>query len=128
MSVAEITHALIAMGFTLPANPNKAVGDAIRWEVRKGRVRKGGRNQYGYAAAPRTTEFRMRAAVNAALVSIGSVPVAVSNSLRHGTEEDAGFDEAEIWTTTADGRRALDLDALDAYEARSGRGMKTFSR
>lgn len=118
MSIGEIVRDIQRLGFNLPEAANKAVADAIRWEVCKGRVRKHGRGKYAYGGAPRTTEHRMRQRIREALGD-------TSISLQHGTQEDTHFDPESVWTETAgDGRRALDLDAVEAYE----RGLKTASR
>ena len=122
MSVAEIVGVIERWGFTLPEAANKAVADAIRWEVRKGRVLKHGRGRYAYGHVPRTTEHRMRQRLREAQQLVGdpmAMPVAPgANSLQHGTATEPGFDAAAMWTTTPDGRRAIDLDVVEAYEAR----------
>ncbi|KUH67922.1 hypothetical protein AU184_23215 [Mycolicibacterium novocastrense] len=42
--------------FTVDGRPSKTVSDALRWEVRRGRVRRLRRGHYGPGAMPRSTE------------------------------------------------------------------------
>ncbi|MCV7281832.1 hypothetical protein H7J88_19585 [Mycolicibacterium flavescens] len=42
--------------FTVAGRPSKTVSDALRWEVRRGRVRRLRRGHYGPGAMPRSTE------------------------------------------------------------------------
>jgi len=59
-SVAELVHALTAHGFDVDGRPSKLVSDALRWEVRRGRVRRFDRGVYGPGSMPRGTEHRIR--------------------------------------------------------------------
>ncbi len=63
MSVAELVQAVERAGFAPPGRPGKSVADALRWEIRRGRVRRLGRDKYlaGYIAS--VTRHRMRARV-----------------------------------------------------------------
>lgn len=63
MSVAELVRAVHQAGFAPPGRPGKAVADALRWEIGRGRVHRLGRDKYraGYVAS--VTRYRMRARV-----------------------------------------------------------------
>ena len=65
LSVAEIVRAIQADGWDLGDQPNKLVADALRWEVRKGRVVKVCRGLYRYGRMPRSTEWWMQNQVTA---------------------------------------------------------------
>lgn len=59
-SVGELVAALTRHGFAAPAPSNKSISDALRWELRRDRVRRRGRGIYGPGAMPRGTEHRIR--------------------------------------------------------------------
>jgi len=63
MVVAELVAAVTASGFALAGRPGKAVSDALRWEMGRGRVRREGRATYcpGYVA--KVTRHRMQSRV-----------------------------------------------------------------
>lgn len=63
MSVADLVAAVERLGFAAPGRAGKAIADALRWEVRRGRVRRLGRDSYGSGHVARVTRFRMRARV-----------------------------------------------------------------
>ncbi len=65
MTVAELVVAIEAQGFSIGDNANKVVADALRWEVRKGRIVKVGRGRYRYGRMPRSTEWWMQHQVQA---------------------------------------------------------------
>jgi hypothetical protein len=54
--VTAVGHA----GFRLAGRPSKTVSDALRWEVRRGRVVRLGRGCYGPGTMPRQTRSWMR--------------------------------------------------------------------
>jgi hypothetical protein len=58
-NVAELVQALTRYGFEFAGRPSKSVSDALRWEMRHGRVRRHGRGWYGPGAMPRSTEYRI---------------------------------------------------------------------
>ncbi|MDF2830357.1 MAG: hypothetical protein K0R01_3640 [Mycobacterium sp.] len=58
-TVAELAKALHRLGFGFPGRPSKAISDALRWEVRLGRVQRRGRALYGPGYTPRATEWRI---------------------------------------------------------------------
>jgi len=59
-TVHELLAALAASGFFPPGRASKAVSDALRWEVRKGRVVRLGRGVYGPGVMPRSTQWWIR--------------------------------------------------------------------
>ncbi|MCV7192079.1 hypothetical protein [Mycolicibacterium brumae] len=63
LTVAELTDLLAADGFTVAGRPSKTIPDALRWEVRRGRVIRRGRGLYGPGDIPRSTEHRIKTRV-----------------------------------------------------------------
>lgn len=59
MTVAELVSELDRQGFTAKGRPTKAVSDALRWERRRGRVRRLGHGLYGPGVIPHSTEYRI---------------------------------------------------------------------
>ena len=57
--IAELVQALSRYGFEFSGRPSKAISDALRWEMRYGRVRRCGRGVYGPGSMPRSTEYRI---------------------------------------------------------------------
>ena len=60
LTVREIAASLEAEGFEIEGRSSKAVSDALRWEVRRGRVVRVGRGQYARGRVSRQTVWRMR--------------------------------------------------------------------
>lgn len=58
-TVQELIAGLTHFGFGFHGRPSKAVSDALRWEVRLGRVYPRGRGLYGPGEMPRATEHRI---------------------------------------------------------------------
>ncbi|ODQ93877.1 hypothetical protein [Mycolicibacterium holsaticum] len=58
-SIYEMLELLGCQGFAVVGNPSKAVSDALRWEVRRGRVRRLRRGVYGPGTMPRSTEYHI---------------------------------------------------------------------
>lgn len=58
-SIADIIEGLRYHGFTVRGYAAKTVGDALRWEARRGRLRRLRRGFYGPGEMPRTTEQRI---------------------------------------------------------------------
>jgi hypothetical protein len=58
-SVTELIDLLGWHGFCVRGRPSKAVSDALRWEIERGRVRRLGRGLYGPAYIPHATEYRI---------------------------------------------------------------------
>ncbi|MEY2470879.1 MAG: hypothetical protein QOK28_208 [Actinomycetota bacterium] len=65
LTLTELAAALAAMGIPLGRAPHKTLSDALRWEVRKGRVHRAGRGKYKAGRVPRTTLIYMRERVAA---------------------------------------------------------------
>ncbi|ORA58123.1 hypothetical protein [Mycobacteroides franklinii] len=57
--VSELVQMLDHRGFDTSGRMSKAISDALRWEVRRGRVIHYGRGSYGPGGIPRGTEYRM---------------------------------------------------------------------
>jgi hypothetical protein len=57
--IAELERALSRYGFEFAGRPSKSISDALRWEMRYGRVRRHGRGLYGPGWMPRSTEHRI---------------------------------------------------------------------
>jgi hypothetical protein len=58
-TITELVDALTAHGFDVEGRPSKSVSDALRWEMRRGRVRRFERGLYGPGSMPRGTEYRI---------------------------------------------------------------------
>jgi hypothetical protein len=58
-TVDELIKALEWQGFEIRERASKQVSDALRWERRRGRVRRLGRGLYGPGYVPRATEYRI---------------------------------------------------------------------
>lgn len=58
-TVDELITALEWQGFEIEGRASKQVSDALRWERRRGRVRRIARGLYGPGLVPRTTEYRI---------------------------------------------------------------------
>lgn len=55
--IPELIETLEHQGFAIPGHPPKVVSDALRWEVRRDRVRRLQRGRYGPGQMPRSTEY-----------------------------------------------------------------------
>jgi hypothetical protein len=60
MTVAALIDDLEGYGFGFAGRASKAVSDALRWEIRRDRVRRLRRGHYGPGAMPRSTEQHIR--------------------------------------------------------------------
>jgi hypothetical protein len=58
-AVADLVDMLARLGFETGGRPSKAISDALRWEIRRDRVRRRGRGRYGPGGMPRATEHRI---------------------------------------------------------------------
>lgn len=58
-TITEMLDALAWHGFSVRGRASKAVSDALRWEIERGRVHRLGRGRYGPAYIPRSTEYRI---------------------------------------------------------------------
>ncbi len=81
LAIAEIISVVRGDGFELPDNPNKAVSDALRWELRRQRVDRLRRGLYTSGRLPRSSEFRMRRTIAEAPKELG-LPKQNRNSLQ----------------------------------------------
>lgn len=59
-SIRQIVQELDSLHTPFGARPSKAISDALRWEVRRGRVESCGRGVYRFVGAPPTTVSRIR--------------------------------------------------------------------
>ncbi|HUS61114.1 MAG TPA: hypothetical protein VMY34_02890 [Acidimicrobiales bacterium] len=55
LSVAELVTILEQRGHAIDGRPSKAVSDALRWEIGRGRVIRVGRSSYLRGRVPRST-------------------------------------------------------------------------
>src|SRR4051812_44221860 len=60
LSVREMVEALEVDGYDVLRRPSKVVSDALRWEIRWGRVVRLRRGVYAFGRIPRATAYRMR--------------------------------------------------------------------
>jgi hypothetical protein len=58
-SINDLVEALAYYGFAVDSPAGKSVSDALRWERRRGRVRRLARGIYGPGQMPRGTEHRI---------------------------------------------------------------------
>jgi hypothetical protein len=58
-TVSELIEAMEWQGFAIRGRASKQVSDALRWERRRGRVRRLARGLYGPGYVPRATEYRI---------------------------------------------------------------------
>lgn len=58
-TIPTLLDVLDHWGFAVEGRPSKVVSDALRWEVRYGRVRRLGRGRYGPGPIPRSTAHRI---------------------------------------------------------------------
>jgi hypothetical protein len=58
-TVDELIQALRWQGFDFSGRASKQVSDALRWERRRGRVRRLARGLYCPGSVPRATEYRI---------------------------------------------------------------------
>ncbi len=58
-TITELVDMLGWAGFCVRGRPSKAVSDALRWEIGRGRVRRLRRGLYGPAYIPHATEYRI---------------------------------------------------------------------
>ena len=59
-TVAQLVNKLAQDGYTVWGRASKVVSDALRWEIRNGRVKRIRRGLYAIATIPRTTHHRIR--------------------------------------------------------------------
>src|SRR3546814_17912399 len=66
LTVPELLEALNRLGLTAAGRPAKTISDALRWEVRKGRVVQLARGRYRTGRIPRSTLWWIRQQIAAA--------------------------------------------------------------
>ena len=59
-TVRELVSQLGRRGVVTPGRPSKAISDALRWEIGRGRVRRVSRSTYVVGRVSRQTAWRMR--------------------------------------------------------------------
>ncbi|UWW07300.1 hypothetical protein [Mycolicibacterium brumae] len=87
VTIPDLRADLLMAGFAVDGRASKTISDALRWEVRRGRVEHRGRGLYGQGYIPRSTEYRIIARVQ---------------KLKHQAEMEA-LDE-ELGIRSADGQ------------------------
>ena len=65
LTTRELVASLHAAGFAIDGRASKTVSDALRWEVRRGRVVRRGRGLYARGVVSRQTVWRMTQRVRA---------------------------------------------------------------
>ena len=58
-TIPDMIETLEYQGFALPEDAAKVVSDALRWEMRRDRVRRHRRGLYGPGQMPRSTEYHI---------------------------------------------------------------------
>lgn len=86
-SIFELIEQLEYQGFSIAGRASKTVSDALRWEVRRGRVRRLRRGVYGPGQMPRSTEHHIHKRAAA---------------LRDEADRSAGRDDDAFWDAMAD--------------------------
>jgi hypothetical protein len=72
-TVPELLDRLAMYGFGVDGRPSKTVSDALRWELRHGRVLQHGRGLYGPGPTPRATEYRIHQRIIRLRVQAGTL-------------------------------------------------------
>jgi hypothetical protein len=58
-TIADMVDALSRHGFCVSGRSSKAISDALRWEIGRGRVHRIGPGRYVASSIPRATEYRI---------------------------------------------------------------------
>jgi hypothetical protein len=74
-TVKDLIEAMQWQGFEIRGRASKQVSDALRWERRRGRVRRLARGLYGPGYAPRATEYRIHQRVMALRGAVRPLPL-----------------------------------------------------
>jgi hypothetical protein len=72
-TVPELVDRLAMYGFDVDGRASKTVSDALRWEIRHGRVLQYGRGLYGPGPTPRATEYRIHQRIIRLRVQAGTL-------------------------------------------------------
>ena len=73
LTVRELVAGCEAAGVVFTDRASKLVSDSLRWEVRRGRVRRIARGVYVFADAPRSTLWRIRKRTSEYLVRLSEI-------------------------------------------------------
>ena len=92
-TIADLVDALAFHGFEVDRPAGKSVSDALRWERRRGRVRRLARGVYGPGDMPRGTEHRIHRRVLALR--------AEANRSEAGTTGIASDSDCAFWSIRA---------------------------
>ncbi|MGV9803594.1 hypothetical protein ACWDTP_36665 [Mycobacterium sp. NPDC003449] len=90
-SVADLVDALDDQGFTTAGRPSKAISDALRWEMARGRVYRVRHGRYRPGEMPRSTEYRIRERVAELRAAAADLRPAAEPSPRGRWPGDPGF-------------------------------------
>jgi hypothetical protein len=60
LTVPDLVRSAHRWGFSVEGRAGKTISDALRWEIRRGRVRKLGRGVYAVGTVDKVTKHRMR--------------------------------------------------------------------
>jgi hypothetical protein len=78
-TITDLIGALTNQGFAVDGRLSRSVSDALRWKMRRDRVRRFRRGLYGPGSMPRSTEYRMHQRV----LSLRGGHIGVSQVLRY---------------------------------------------
>lgn len=73
LTVHDLVAGCEAAGVVFDDRASKLVSDSLRWEVRRGRVRRLARGVYVFAKAPRSTVWRIRRRTSEYLVRLDEI-------------------------------------------------------
>lgn len=105
VTVAELVRFIDHAGLPVEGRASKVISDALRWEVRRGRVVRLSRGVYQYRSAPRSTARRIRrfARISHRWVSDvtqGRTPPPTPPDLRLPAWRGIWFPDAAPWWST----------------------------
>jgi hypothetical protein len=105
VTVAELVRFIDHAGFPIEGRASKVISDALRWEVRRGRVVRLARGVYRYRTAPRSTARRIRRFARIshrwlADVGQGRTPPPTPPDTRLPAWRGASFPDAAPWWST----------------------------
>lgn len=70
LDLQVLAETVTSLGVRLPSAPTKLISDSLRWEIRRGRVRRVRRGTYEFAGAPPSTMRWIRTRVSLLLVIV----------------------------------------------------------
>jgi hypothetical protein len=77
-TIGDLVAAVGRQGFRLDGRPSKTVSDALRWELRRGRVVRRGRGRYAPGVMPRQTQSWMRQRLRSLRLEVARPPEPVA--------------------------------------------------